>query len=352
MVRLVRRAGSLAGRQPRIAAMAATILVLTAGGWALALDAAAASPALLAAFLLTYGLGLRHGFDADHIAAIDNATRLLASSGRPAVTAGFFFAVGHALAVLIGTLVVVGAIWVLDGTASGVYREIGGMIGTGFAAVFLLALGIINVIAARDIVRAFRAGQDAVAAQAASGGLIARLLAPALRLVRAGWHMLFVGLAFGLGIGSASEVAFLALTGEEARNAGLGLVLLFPLLFLAGMILVDTIDGVIMARAYDWADRDPARKLRYNLVVTLMSGVAALLIGALKLGDFVAALVPLGDLPLAVLAAANDGFTVIGVTLVAAFAVAWAVSGALYRRARPPVAIQANPMGMEFEICS
>jgi len=352
MVRLMRRAGSLAGRQPRIAAMAATVAVLTVGGWALALDASAASPALLAAFLLTYGLGLRHGFDADHIAAIDNATRLLASAGRPAVTAGFFFAVGHALAVLIGTLVVVGAIWMLDGAASGIYREVGGLIGTGFAAVFLLGLGIINVIAARDIVRAFRAGQDAVAAQAASGGLIARLLAPALRLVRAGWHMLFVGLVFGLGIGSASEVAFLALTGEEARNAGLGLVLLFPLLFLAGMILVDTIDGVVMARAYDWADRDPARKLRYNLIVTLMSGVAALLIGALKLGDFAAALLPLGDLPLAILAAANDGFAAIGVTLIAAFVFAWAVSGALYRRARPPVAVLANPVKMEFEPCS
>lgn len=350
MTRLMQRAGGLAGREPRVAAMAVTVILLTAGGWALALDASAAAPALLAAFVLTYGLGLRHGFDADHIAAIDNATRLLASSGRPAVTAGFFFAVGHALAVLVGTLVVVGAIRVLDGTASGIYREVGGLIGTGFAAVFLLGLGVVNVLGAREIVRAFRAGGDAVAAQAASGGLIARLLAPALRLVRAGWHMLFVGLAFGLGIGSASEVAFLALAGEEARHASLGLVLLFPLLFLAGMILVDTIDGVIMARAYDWADRDPARKLRYNLVVTLMSGVAALLIGALKLGDLAAAMLPLGEVPLAVLAAANDGFAVIGVALVAAFAVAWAVSGALYKRARA----LARPvvMKMEFEPCS
>jgi len=349
MVGLIRRAGGV-GREPRVMAMAIAVVVLTVAGWGLALDASASAPALLAAFVLAYGLGLRHGFDADHIAAIDNATRLLATAGRPAVTAGFFFAVGHALAVLIGTLVVVGAIWALDGPGLGLYREIGGLAGTALSAVFLLGLGTVNVIAARDIVRAFRSGRDAVAAQAASGGLIARLLAPALRLVRAGWHMLFVGLAFGLGIGSASEVAFLALTGEEARSQNLGLVLLFPLLFLAGMILVDTVDGVVMARAYDWADRDPARKLRYNLVVTLMSGTAALLIGLLKVGDLAAALLPLGEVPLAVLAAANDGFTAIGVTLVAAFAVAWAVSGALYRRARPVV--QPVMMKMEFEPCS
>ncbi len=349
MVRMMRCAGGL-GREPRVVAMAIAVVVLTVGGWGLALEASAAAPALLAAFVLAYGLGLRHGFDADHIAAIDNATRLLATAGRPAVTAGFFFAVGHALAVLIGTLVVVGAIWALDGPGLGLYREIGGLAGTGLSALFLLGLGTVNVIAARDIVRAFRSGRDAVAAQAASGGLIARLLAPALRLVRAGWHMLFVGLAFGLGIGSASEVAFLALTGEEARSQNLGLVLLFPLLFLAGMILVDTVDGVVMARAYDWADRDPARKLRYNLVVTLMSGTAALLIGLLKVGDLAAALLPLGEVPLAVLAAANDGFTAIGVTLVAAFARAGAVSGALFRRARP--VSQPVMMKMEFEPCS
>jgi nickel/cobalt transporter (NiCoT) family protein len=243
--------------------------------------------------LTAYTLGLRHAFDADHIAAIDNTTRKLMSDGQRPLGAGFFFSLGHstvvfALAVLLATglKAVIGPVE----DDSSTLHHYTGLIGTSVSGVFLYLIAILNVIVLVGILRVFarlRRGEYDEAQleqQLNNRGLINRFLGRFTKSITKSWHMYPVGLLFGLGFDTATEIALLVLAGTSAA-AGLPwyAILCLPVLFTAGMCLLDTIDGSFMNFAYGWAFSSPVRKIYYNITITGLSVAVALLIGSIEL---------------------------------------------------------------------
>ena len=274
--------------KPRLTAMYSLLAALNVGAWIWALIAFGDRPTLLGMALLVYGLGLRHAVDADHIAAIDNVTRKLLGENKRPVAVGFFFAMGHSAVV-----VLVGAAISATTSMLGTFRsleETGGAISTVVSAVFLFAVAAMNLFMFLSIWRTYRkvqAGDPYVAEDLDlllnSRGILARIFRPLFRLVTKSWHMFPLGFLFGLGFDTATEVAMFGLSATQAaEGVPLHTILVFPLLFAAGMSLVDTIDGVLMFRAYDWASVEPVRKLRYNLVITILSVLLAIVIGSVE----------------------------------------------------------------------
>jgi high-affinity nickel-transport protein len=248
--------------------------------------------------LLAFTLGARHAFDADHIAAIDNTTRKLAADGKPPLAVGFFFALGHstvvfAMAVLIGFGVSAFTTQIQDDGS--MLHRITGVIGPTVSGLFLVMIGVLNILVTVAIVRVFRrmrAGEfdeTRFEAELAKRGLLNRLFGRLADRIDASWKIYPLGLLFGLGFDTATEVALLVLSGTAVLG---GLpwwaVLALPLLFAAGMCLFDTIDGILMNLAYGWAFVTPARKVYYNVVITLMSVLTALIIGIAQLASVVA----------------------------------------------------------------
>src|ERR1700726_2234137 len=242
--------------------------------------------------LTAYTLGLRHAFDADHIAAIDNTTRKLMNDGQRPLGVGFFFSLGHssvvfglALLIAFGLKAVIGPVE-QDSSALHHYTS---LIGTSVSGVFLYLIAIINVVILVGILRVFvqmRRGQydeDELEAQLNNRGLLNRLLGRFTKSVSASWHMYPIGLLFGLGFDTATEVALLGISAAAAAK-GLSVVAMavFPVLFTAGMTLVDTTDGILMVGAYGWAFIKPIRKLYYNLTITFVSVVVALIVGGIE----------------------------------------------------------------------
>ncbi|HUH71189.1 MAG TPA: HoxN/HupN/NixA family nickel/cobalt transporter [Mycobacterium sp.] len=247
--------------------------------------------------LTAYALGLRHAFDADHIAAIDNTTRKLMSDGQRPLGVGFFFSLGHStvvfgLAVLLATGIKRIAGLVQD--ESSTLHHYTGLIGTTVSGGFLYLIAVLNVIVLVSILRVFmrmrRGGYDAewdeaeLEQQLENRGLINRFLGRFTKSITKSWHMYPVGLLFGLGFDTATEVALLVLAGTSAAG---GLpwyaILCMPMLFTAGMCLLDTIDGSFMNFAYGWAFSRPVRKIYYNITITGLSVAVALLIGSIEL---------------------------------------------------------------------
>jgi nickel/cobalt transporter (NiCoT) family protein len=247
--------------------------------------------------LTAYTLGMRHAFDADHIAAIDNTTRKLMSDGQRPLAVGFFFSLGHStvvfgLAVLLATGVRALSGPVEDDSSS--LHHYTGLIGTSVSGIFLYLIAILNVIVLVGILRVFtrlRRGdfdQEKDGAelerQLESGGLLNRFLGRFTKSITKSWHMYPIGLLFGLGFDTATEIALLVLAGTSAA-AGLPwyAILCLPVLFTAGMCLLDTIDGSFMNFAYGWAFSNPVRKIYYNITITGLSVAVALLIGSVEL---------------------------------------------------------------------
>ncbi|MEO8816537.1 MAG: HoxN/HupN/NixA family nickel/cobalt transporter [Mycobacterium sp.] len=240
-----------------------------------------------------YLLGMRHAFDADHIAAIDNTTRKLMSDGQRPLGVGFFFSLGHSsvvfvLAVLlaIGVKAVVGPVQ----DDSSTLHHYTGLIGTGVSGLFLYLIAILNVIILAGILRVFarmRRGsfdETEFEAQLDNRGLLNRFLGRFTKSITKSWHMYPIGILFGLGFDTATEVALLVLAGTSSA-AGLPwyAILCLPILFTAGMCLLDTVDGSFMNFAYGWAFSNPVRKVYYNITITGLSVVVALLIGSVEL---------------------------------------------------------------------
>jgi nickel/cobalt transporter (NiCoT) family protein len=244
-----------------------------------------------------YTLGLRHAFDADHIAAIDNTTRKLMSDGQRPLAVGFFFSLGHStvvfgLAVLLATGVkaIVGPVE----DDSSTLHHYTGLIGTSVSGVFLYLIAILNVIVLVGILRVFarlrRGDYDPekdgaeLERQLENRGLLNRFLGRFTRSITKSWQIYPVGLLFGLGFDTATEIALLVLAGTSAA-AGLPwyAILCLPVLFTAGMCLLDTIDGSFMNFAYGWAFSNPVRKVYYNITITGLSVAVALLIGSIEL---------------------------------------------------------------------
>ncbi|WP_186160859.1 HoxN/HupN/NixA family nickel/cobalt transporter [Burkholderia gladioli] len=313
--------------------------------WIWALVALHDHPLLLGTAALAYGFGLRHAVDADHIAAIDTVTRKLMQDGKRPFSVGLFFSLGHSTIVILATLGIAISALALRSRFDG-FKAVGGTIGTAVSAGFLLVLALINLVILRDIWRRYRRARAAGAEAAAHheheagshhhapGGLLTRLLRPLFRLVTRSAHMYPVGLLFGLGFDTATEIGLLAIAAAQA-NQGLPLhaVLVFPALFTAGMTLIDSTDNVLMVHAYGWAMDDPKRKLAYNLSITFVSAAVALVIGGVEALGLAADKLGLAGGFWDAIGAINERFGAIGYGIVALFLACW-VGSILYHRWR------------------
>jgi high-affinity nickel-transport protein len=303
-------------------------------------------PVLLGTALLAYGFGLRHAVDADHIAAIDNVTRKLMSEGQRPMGVGFFFSLGHSTVVfLLSAAVAVAAVAIKGRFAA--LAQFGGIFGTLVSAGFLLAIALVNLVILAAIIgtlRRVRRGDVYAAADVdgllARRGFFARLFRALFRLVRRDWQMYLVGLLFGLGFDTATEVGLLGISASAASH-GLPVwsIMMFPALFAAGMALVDTAESFMMIGAYGWAAAQPMRKLFYNITVTGVSVLVALVIGGIEvLGLVQAQNNPSGQFWDGV-AALNNHFGMLGFAIVGIFAGAWGLSAALYKDGRRDEAV-------------
>jgi high-affinity nickel-transport protein len=318
----------------------AVILALHVVGWGLVYLAASDYPFLVGLAGLAYTFGLRHAFDADHIAAIDNTTRkLMAGQSRP-LGVGFFFALGHSSVVFIMTLAIAVAAHAIGGALPSM-RSAGELIGTTVSGVFLYAIGIVNLLVMLDVLRVFRAMRrgDSVnarqlEARLQSGGLMGRWFRGVFGLVTRPRHLYWVGLLFGLGFDTATEVALLTTAGVAASQAlPLWAVLSLPIVFAAGMSLLDTADGVLMCGAYGWALDNPLKKVFYNLSVTGLSVVVALFVGTIELVAIVTdRFLNLHTGIWGTIQAIE--FETMGYAIVALFVVSWLVSVVVWRFAR------------------
>jgi high-affinity nickel-transport protein len=298
-------------------------------------------PALVGTAVLAYGLGLRHAVDADHIAAIDNATRKMMEAGRRPVTLGMFFSLGHSAVVFALTFAVAATTATFASLMEPV-RAFASVVGTGLSLLFLVAVAAANVMTLVSLVRALlreRGGgeHEGHVHEMAAGGLMARLLAPLTRCVTRGWHMLFVGFLFGLSFETASEIGLLGLSASEMMN-GLSpwLILAFPALFAAGMSLLDAADGAMMIGVYGWALSRPKRRLVYNIIITALSVFVALLIAGIGVAGLLARHDDKtgGALPAGL---SDVDMNTLGYVVVFVFAAAWLIAVMVSRwRAQPP----------------
>jgi high-affinity nickel-transport protein len=330
-----------------VAGMAAFVCLLHLAGWGVLawvvttqnLQAGPNGAFGLGLGLAAYTLGLRHAFDADHISAIDNTTRKLMQSGARPLSVGFWFSLGHSTVVLGLCALVGGGVQHLversDGDA-GAVQEILGVAGTGVSGIFLYIIGAANLVILLGIVKVFRQmrhgdlDEPALEAQLNKRGLANRVFGRATRVITRPRQMYAVGLLFGLGFDTATEVALLMLAGGAAAYAlPWYAILTLPVLFAAGMSLLDTLDGCFMNFAYGWAFSRPVRKIYYNMVITGLSVTVALIIGSMQLVSILAQQAGLSQGPLA--AVAGLDLNTVGYVLVAVFILAWLGALAVWR---------------------
>jgi nickel/cobalt transporter (NiCoT) family protein len=315
----------------RALALCGALVAANIGAWIWALVAFGRHIELLGICAIVYGLGLRHAIDADHITAIDNVTRKMMQEEKRPVSVGFFFALGHSAIVILVTVVVA-----LAAGSLGLFERlqgVGRVISTLVSASLLLAIAYMNVEIFLHIRRSRHRHDGAAGAEAgedpllAPAGLLARIFRPVLRLVRHSWHMLPLGFLFGLGFDTATEVAMFGVsTAQASKGLGLSSVLVFPILFTAGMSLIDTIDGVAMMQAYRWALITPDRRRVYNIAITLTSAVTAAIIGTVELVDLAGDTVPTGGWVRALCHLVDANVNLIGFGLLFVFGAAWSLS--------------------------
>jgi nickel/cobalt transporter (NiCoT) family protein len=324
------------GFRRRLIGIFSLLTVANLGAWIWALTVFAGQPVLIGMAVLAYSLGLRHALDADHIAAIDNVTRKLMQERQRPVAVGFFFALGHSAVVLVASLAVaMAANSLMDRFAD--YRELGGIIGTLASALFLFAIAIANLLVLRGVYGALqrvRRGEqirdEDVDALLQQRGWLARLFRPLFRLVAKSWQLFPIGFLFALGFETASEVSLFGVSTEASRLVPNWAILIFPVLFAAGMTLVDTLDGVLMLGAYGWAYRNPVRKLFYNVTITTISVLVALVIGGVETLGLLAGQLGLEGTFWSWISGLNANFGALGYGIVALFVVSWAVSLVIY----------------------
>ena len=311
------------------------LIALNIAAWAWALEVSQGRPALLGTALLAWVFGLRHAVDADHIAAIDNTVRKLMQRGERPVTAGLFFSLGHSTVVFVAVVLLAATAAALkDDLAT--FRSYGGVIGVSISAVFLLLIAVLNLFILQSVWRSFRAARSGVlddddAIEVHAGGVIGRIFRPLFRVVTKSWHMYPIGLLFGLGFDTATEIGLLSIAGSEAAN-GLSPwhALVFPALFTASMALVDTADSALMVGAYGWAFVNPIRKLWYNLTITAVSVVVALLIGGVEAVALISEKFGLNSGVWGWISGINNDLANFGFVIVGIFIVAWIMSATIY----------------------
>jgi high-affinity nickel-transport protein len=332
--------GSTPDLKARLLTVYGFLAVLNIGAWIWAIVAFHDSPALLGVALLIYGLGLRHAVDADHIAAIDNVTRKLMQAKQRPVGVGFFFAMGHSLIVFIVAAIVAVTASALSRFQG--FENVGGTISTLVSALFLLAIAAMNIVIFSSIYKSYRqvrAGgtyhEEDLDILLNNRGFLSRIFRPLFGLVSKSWMMLPIGFLFGLGFDTATEVAMFGVSAAQAaKGIPLEAILVFPVLFAAGMSLVDTTDGVMMLGAYDWAFVKPMRKLYYNMTITLVSVAVAVVIGGIEALGLISDQFGLTGGVWDGIGVLNDNFNNLGFAIIGVFVVAWVGSYVIYKAKR------------------
>ena len=321
----------------RLSGFGGAVALLHIAGWGLFVYYSQHDPALAGLGTLAYTFGLRHAFDADHIAAIDNTTRKLLQQGKRPLGVGFFFSLGHSTIVFSLAASLAFAATTVN-THIPAFQTYGGLIGASVSGTFLWIIGILNLLVLIDILRIFgemRRGvydKERLEQRLLERGFMSRLFIGRLfRFVSKSWHMYPLGILFGLGFDTASEVALLGLAATSGANhVPIYFILILPALFAAGMSLVDSTDGIMMLGAYGWAYVKPIRKLYYNLNITLVSVLIAFLIGGIEvlsiIGDRFGLSGGIWDF------VGGLDFGIIGFGIIAIFVLSWSISTIIYRR--------------------
>jgi len=323
----------------RLSGFGVAILLLHLVGWGLFLYYARDNPALAGLGSLAYTFGLRHAFDADHIAAIDNTTRKFLQDGKRSLGVGFFFSLGHSTIVFSLAAGLAIAAQTVNSRIPGL-QSIGGYIGTLVSGTFLLLIGVLNLVVLLDILGVFRQlrrgayNEQKLDEALQSQGLMSRLF---LRRVGdridASWKMYPLGVLFGLGFDTASEIGLLAIAaGVATHDVPFLAIISLPLIFAAGMCLMDTADGAFMSQAYGWAFSNPIRKIYYNITVTSLSVAVALVIGMIEVLQVTAAKFSLNGGFWAFLESLDFGK--VGYVVLGLFVATWTFSVVLWKTRR------------------
>jgi high-affinity nickel-transport protein len=323
----------------RLSGFAGAVAFLHVAGWALFAYYAHAYPALAGLGVLAYTFGLRHAFDADHIAAIDNTTRKLLQHGKRPLGVGFFFSLGHSTIVFVLAMGLAVAAKTVDATIPS-FQDWGGYVGAGVSGTFLWIIGVLNLLVLLDILRIFRDmrrgayDEERLEQRLLDRGFMNRFFIGKLfRFVSKSWHMYPLGVLFGLGFDTATEVGLLAIAaGVATHHVPFLAVLSLPILFAAGMSLMDTADGAFMSQAYGWAFSNPIRKVYYNITVTSLSVAVALVIGTVELLQVAATKLALDSGFWGWLNALDFGQ--LGYGIVGLFVATWAVSVTVWKTRR------------------
>ncbi|RKP48451.1 HoxN/HupN/NixA family nickel/cobalt transporter [Trinickia fusca] len=322
----------------KIVGIYALLIAFNVGAWIWAFIAFRGQPVLLGTALLAYTFGLRHAVDADHIAAIDNVTRKMLQERRSPLGVGFFFSLGHSTIVVAMSIAVALTAATLT-THFSQMKDLGGVISTCVSAFFLLLLGSANLTILVSVFKTFRAVQrgeplveEDLDLLLGNRGFLARLFRPLFRLASRSWHMYPIGFLFGLGFDTATEVALFGISASQA-SGGMSVwsILALPLLFTAGMSLVDTTDGILMMGAYRWAFVRPIRKIYYNMTITFVSVLVAFVIGGVEALALAADKLSLKGPFWDAMGAIADHFGLLGYFVIGLFLLSWIVSALIYR---------------------
>jgi len=306
--------------------------------WLWALEALKDRPLLLGSAMLAYTFGLRHAVDADHIAAIDNSTRKLMQEGQRPIAVGLFFSLGHS-AVVVAMSIAVGFASVAISSRFEEFKAVGHIVSTGASALFLLLLALFNILVLVSVWRSFQAvrqGKSFVEEDfdllLNQRGFLSRLFRPVFGMVTKSWHLFPVGMLFGLGFDTATEVALFGMAATQAADGvSFGTLLVFPALFTAGMSLVDAADGALMLGAYGWAFMKPIRKIYYNLTITAVSVVVAVAIAGVETLGMIGDGFDLSGAFWDGIAALNANFGLLGYVIIGIFVASWLISALIYR---------------------
>jgi high-affinity nickel-transport protein len=269
--------------------VALLLLGINLFSWSAALMAFHRYPLLLGFGAEAFLLGLAHALDADHISAIDNVTRKLMQDGKRPMLVGFFFSIGHSTIVVLLSLAIAITTARIQSRFESLER-VGNVVGTAISALFLFGIALVNLLVLRGAVQTFsqaKRGEEYVEqnldAMLSRMGVIGRMARPVVRLIDSSWKMYFVGFLFGLGFDTATQVGLLGIAATAGtKGVPIWSILLFPLLFTAGMCAVDTVDGILMLGAYGWAFIHPVRKLYYNITITAVSVLIAVVVGGIE----------------------------------------------------------------------
>ncbi len=330
----------------RLAGFGGAVLAINAAGWGLLLFAVMSSHAAigLGVGFTAWMFGLRHAFDADHIAAIDNTTRKLLADGKKPMGVGFFFSLGHSTIVFALSFVIAIAASAVAGSVKddgSSMHSIGALIGTSVSAFFLYVIAAINLVILMGIVKIFREmrrgeyDEETLEKRLQERGLINRLLGPLARSIKHSWQMYPLGVLFGLGFDTATEVGLLGLAaGAAATGLPWYATLALPLIFAGGMSMMDTADGAFMNVAYGWAFSNPVRKVFYNLTITGLSVAVAIVIGTIELLSILAGWFHLSGGLWNLVGDNGVDLNMVGYGIVAIFIVTWAIALLVWKYGR------------------